>query len=661
MEEEDAAGQDHSLHPPIPAFFVAEITSATPAECLSYTKSKIVSTPMRIDEHLEPDELNLTRRQHFFLAAWFNMVHRSSLDSYRVRVMNPVNILDEFLKMYEPHADDRDRRMVAEELIEIFDDHPVIQKHVPHYDMIAATQSLLRRATGATEKDKSIFKSEEALIKSFLRELRARIRTHFITDCFEWLKIQLNEDPDNVTDEQRAAEQDKIERVCRDLLSSAYDSGFTLETLHAVYRMMSVLQIKGTPIAGDEPPYIFFDRLERARSILLDAPRAFTVVFSISGFPSPISEAEGRYGSITMSAQAPQCLARAPADLVAQSRWTKGWAANNQRLFAEVSITSKDARSAGMQAHRMIGQLLDLVRFEFGAENLNLSKEFVAIDGEKLMLLPVPELIPNPKAIRSASDLRAFVEQLNSIGERDEAYAESKDRMLAAFRFYRIGTSVSMFENKLVNWWTAIENLTRSGKPGSIGATVEEALVPILGLAHLNKHMGAIRAGLLVKDQPLASNGDVIDLSQASNRDVFSLLRDPAKRQALLTAYQGEPYLWHHIYRISSSIKGGPELANFINAHEKRFRWQIQRIYRARCDIVHSAQNIGVIGLLCANLEYYLRIVLSAMLVSFKDISTLLGPNEFFARQSYGHKQMIEGLTQRGAANMDVLESTLEK
>ena len=78
---------------------------------------------MRIDPQLNAATLNINARQHFFLGAWFNLVHQHSLDAYRVRVMNPLNILRELRRMFSPPASDDDRKTVAQEALEILRDH----------------------------------------------------------------------------------------------------------------------------------------------------------------------------------------------------------------------------------------------------------------------------------------------------------------------------------------------------------------------------------------------------------------------------------------------------------------------------------------------------------------------------------------------------------
>jgi len=74
---------------------------------------------MRLDQQLNATAIGINARQQFFLSAWFNLVHQHSLDSYRVRVMNPLNILRELRRMFDPPASDEDRKLVALEALDI--------------------------------------------------------------------------------------------------------------------------------------------------------------------------------------------------------------------------------------------------------------------------------------------------------------------------------------------------------------------------------------------------------------------------------------------------------------------------------------------------------------------------------------------------------------
>src|SRR5271170_1695538 len=81
--------------------------------------------------HIDPKArgLPLTADQKFFVSCWLNMVHQHSLDSHRVRTMNPRNILREILRLYDlAHASDEDRTMVCDEALLVLKNDPTLKR-----------------------------------------------------------------------------------------------------------------------------------------------------------------------------------------------------------------------------------------------------------------------------------------------------------------------------------------------------------------------------------------------------------------------------------------------------------------------------------------------------------------------------------------------------
>jgi hypothetical protein len=81
---------------------------------------------MRIDQRIVQQH-GLTARQHFFCECWFNLVHEASLDAFRVRAMNPLNIVRELLRMVDGgHANESDVGRVTAEAVEILTDRIIM-------------------------------------------------------------------------------------------------------------------------------------------------------------------------------------------------------------------------------------------------------------------------------------------------------------------------------------------------------------------------------------------------------------------------------------------------------------------------------------------------------------------------------------------------------
>jgi hypothetical protein len=78
------------------------------------------------------------------------------------------------------------------------------------------------------------------------------------------------------------------------------------------------------------------------------------------------------------------------------------------------------------------------------------------------------------------------------------------------------------------------------------------------------------------------------------------------------------------------------------------------------CDIVHSAGRMVNIALLCANLEAYLKSVLTALLAAFGRIPTLASPQEFFIRAEHSYASAREALGRRDAGALKAFLTELK-
>lgn len=641
---------------------------------------------MRIDQQLNASSLCINARQHFFMSAWFNLVHQHSLDAYRVRVMNPLNILRELRRMADPPANDEDRKVVALEALEILRDHPVIIENASSHRGLPDAVAFMTEAVEAKEGG---FKKNALLLRSFMREIEGSLDQHFLADCFTWMEGKLTEVPAEETEEQRAASYVSIERVCRDIVSVAHDLGFSLESLFHLYRLLLPKEPSGpgshraqpvtnghtapaqpAPPVTEQPvlnsaetappvtppapaPYEFSKRFERLKNELLAAPREHQVIFAVSGAPKTSDVCCGNFGDVVISQDEPELR----EGTYGKPLFSKA----PRRLFASAVVKSRDGRSAGLQAYGEIGKILDLMRFEYDTPLIKAGTRFLLKDDEGYRLLPLPQLVPNPEADPPTKTLEEFVTHLTDLGARDPSQNETRDRIFSAFRLYRLGTGANMFDNKLVNWWTGLEYLTSGGKTGrDIGETVKNALAPTLALTYLPKHLVAFRSALAVLNVEVQIAGASVSIKHCSNAQFYTVLKDPTQSAAVLASCTSQPYLWKHLSAFVDVIKTPARTADLIKAHDQRIRWQIERIYRTRCDIVHAGRQVITASLLCANLEFYLRMTLKSMLKGFSSVATLMGPAEFFERQRHQFNQVLQELHAKPSPKDTLLIASLD-
>ncbi|MEJ0034948.1 MAG: hypothetical protein WDO68_02485 [Gammaproteobacteria bacterium] len=58
-------------------------------------------------------------------------------------------------------------------------------------------------------------------------------------------------------------------------------------------------------------------------------------------------------------------------------------------------------------------------------------------------------------------------------------------------------------------------------------------------------------------------------------------------------------------------------------------------------------------SLLCANLEFYLKVTLMSLLTQLRGVKTLSGPEEFFERQLYGYQRLTADLEAGSSATLE--------
>ncbi|OEZ90545.1 hypothetical protein JAB8_19880 [Janthinobacterium sp. HH106] len=613
---------------------------------------------MRFDNKIKP-ELNLTTRQRLFGEVWFNLVHEYSLDAFRVRTMNPVNVINELVRSFTVQPfNDRDRAKIIAEAVELLATSLLIRQGA--LGEIADELILLldqwgkksRRDEGVENKAAADIKdngvTSHAMILAFGREMESALNEVFLRACIDWLTAQL-------TDAAPLAQDDQTENIVQitgQMLSHLISVGWSFESLFQLYRRAFAQDSQHTP---EGEAYDFARALRWLFARVARAPKDYVITFTINQVATG-AELPNRVGDIVFSPEALRVSesSSAPVRRVAQ--------AAPGRIFATMTVEANDSRIAGMRAAEHIEQVLDVLRYDFIKQNFSLSDRFLVQKATHHVALEIAKTVPNEKREVTPAQFQTFMEQLRNLVASGTLEADSKDRIYAAFRLYRTGAETANLENKLVQWWTALEYLVKASG-GGIGDAVERALYPTVVLAYLPKHLNSLRLALLEFDAPLIlSDGTQPDLVSCRLPELLMYCKDQGfKRGAMAAAQSKSPYAEHYFASLFKKVESPKSELEALDRHERAVRWQIQRIYRARCDIVHSAGRVPQVALLCANLESYLKILLDTFLISLQKIDTLRTPREFFDRQHHVQARIKAQLGAKPVASEALLLAALSK
>lgn len=580
---------------------------------------------MRVDKRLEG--FALTTEQRFFASCWFNMVHEYSLDSYRVRAMNPRNGLKELARMMSPHASNNDLYMVADELQELLKSDSVLQ--APPFK--EPLDELLDLLTFDKNNRKKKYESNQSLLLSYTRELSNLVKLNYIEAALQLLERVLISDVESIEEEKR---YDYIHALVGSLLSILLDLGASIESLFQLYvQVIRSLKYKKN--------YDFEKMWGVLKRIINQEPRKFYVIFTVDNI-SNINDFPRQIGAIKFTQEPPVCKNPKPA----VERYLKKM---NKRLFAQIEVETKDYRTAGTDAYEIINNILDLVRFEYEPERLQLPEGFAitAVSSPNAYrMFPIPKVVPNPTVAVDCDGLEGFIESVNELMLDPSFAGEGRNRIQSAFRLYRIGSDTNIFESKLVNWWTAIEYLVKgSNGTGGIGDAVERQLVPVLCAGYVSKLLLSFRNAIVDMKAQLIdqTTGNEILLKELNLTDLYLVFKDPLQASHIVDSID-DPFFKYKLQYFLEALSEPKKLAALITGHEKRLGWHVQRLYRARCDIVHSAEQIVNAALLCANLEFYLKSALTALLREIRPPSHILDTREFFDRQSHTYRKLVAGL-----------------
>jgi hypothetical protein len=552
----------------------------------------------------------------FFLQLWHSMVHRSATDSFRMRCMNSLNILEELYdliqKQKEGLPDEFDIKLVAQEAKSILSADSVMKNHFGQ--QMGLLEPLLDQvASGDVHGDKKKhLLPVYSRLSYFLRDSCATLKNGYRTKLIDTLRGAL-------FDEKSI---DQVFEHTRILLSVLIHEGHSIESLFSL--LQSVF------LHRDDRTFLFQRNFDFSRRILETPEKAYEVILRMEGFThEPPQDIAGFEFS----------RAYKVGDVDERGRAVLSPGLNV--IFAKTKVAGRDDRSAGMRARKKLDDILDLIRFELEMDVITVRPDCVSIglDSGKARVYPLPSQIPNPKRNVSSEEFMDFVGRIGDVIENPSLDSQSKEKVRSAFHFYRIGRDAEQFENKFLNWWTALEYLVRTGEGGSIMPEIEKRLVPILILGYSNKHLRSYAKALyFCRVRPSAGVADrfhVADYKDLNPLDLFILLKDDNEFRRIEDNLSRYPLLAFYLRAFRKQMRDAGTIKEFYDQHEKRIRWHINRIYRIRCDIVHSAEYSMNLTLLGANLEYYLKYVLTSILEIFTDNKAIASLTELYDRVGF--------------------------
>jgi len=209
---------------------------------------------------------------------------------------------------------------------------------------------------------------------------------------------------------------------------------------------------------------------------------------------------------------------------------------------------------------------------------------------------------------------------------------QSKYFIYNSLNLHLSATESKNIENQLMNLWTALETLLPPPVQGDIRIThFLNSYESFLGRKYIQKLIFD-----LMNELRYELNDDLLgiitklpgDLSEFEKiAALVAVQKDNEKIRDEIYAKIGRNLrLRHKIFVLMNNLHQSDKIYDLITLHNKRIRWQLQRIYRARNLIVHKGGQLIYVNQLVENLHsYYHSIIhlIKEIQTDFKTIESL--------------------------------------
>ncbi len=568
--------------------------------------------------------------QMLFLDCWYGLTHNQSLDSYRVKCLNARTIVRELCEEIEiGRLDNPEFEAICQEALVLLENDPVVLTYFAKG--VAALKPFLEKPPtlqigSGTKQEKENTDNRTRLRDSkfaatdLLASLESR---YFGTLC------------NRLTESLASKDILSVESLTNAILSDLVAQGWVLSELFRWHHKF---------IANDDRT--FEQNLTFMLRQLKRQSEGYVVTLRISG-----GENVRQIPAFANFILSPN------SGLEAEKEFQKRFIAEDEyTTFAKASFRSVDFLSAAILARDEIEPLLDALRFEFEPGLLNIDKQaFVVRAGDsRKMLVQIDNPVPNPIDSLDQDDFKTFSEKLSVALNSTTLDQESKNRIETAIRRYRFGRDSHNYSDKFLNWWMGIEALTSSGVQ-KIGRTVTENA----SHAMLCGYMFRILRDLLITLKYLRvewrndfkSVANVESLAELNVPGLVNLLQHKTQAPMLWDSITDRPHIVSRGRLITQWVNDPAKMATQLELHLRRLHWQISRLYRIRCCLVHGSRVRFRLALYSANLEYYLKQTLKFALNMLSESPHISDLTSLFQRAGVMWQRQFNALKENNASH----------
>lgn len=566
-----------------------------------------------------------TVAQKLFIEKTIESLHRSTIDTYRARVMNPRTIIDELGELIKERLRGRIPNLKAiqyaaeEAKILLENSQETLLEFSPFSDqtIIANIGQLFN------DQKPEVLKKILIVLKNFSQKYNYDYSTKLFKDLAN--KIETNDTAKSIAENETHLES--IIKTTSFLITELMNKGFTKRFL---YRKLSdIFNSKESKDFG-----LLFEKFQKLSEY---EPTEYSVVFKLE-IPDSVVSSLSSFKDVVISDTFPEF-----GKFIEQGKVHPAVLAFKNNLGRSTHFYTYDLRAYDLF------QALNKARINF-SENIDLihlgySEEYINAWPQVLVVSKISETDYYFVTKALAYDLdgfykggkelyKSFVDGITKIELNKEIKSDSKEKIKSAIRYLRLGNEAIEVEHKFINYWVALEYIFSDTITDNQDNTINK-IKKVFPRIHSN--IFVIR---LIKDyhdniKRLKLTKRVPDFSE---KYMEYLCKESTYNWIIENLSSDFPLLTYRALKIKAILftpipadKTESPIEKRLKKHKKDLELHLARMYRIRNSIVHDAAIGKNIITITANLKYYLVFIISHIIKALEQNHALRSIEDLFA------------------------------
>lgn len=526
--------------------------------------------------------------QEFFKLRMTEILHKDTLDSYRVKANNVMSLLIEFRGVLENWTlgNIKNYQTVSyclEECTDLIKKDTCLDFSFYDKDLFIEEFSIYDKEQRA---DKNILVSATMKLKTYVEMCISINKTIYLKRLLEEIRKQLFFEG-TIDDTNFSPTLREFDAYVSSFACELLRKGFSKKYLYSFFKYFKQNKYR---IPFSEA----FDKM--CSTLVFGEKKRYTVVFKLN-FPHDVS-------TDTTITDFPNLKASIDESMKNSIIKEIGYKEEGDRIrFYIMEIDALDSAMAARLCHDELSTIFDF--------NLNTFKSVEVpstaltfcprdgIDGYNVKLEKV--FILDRGDMGMSEDEHSLYEKLKSIEQNPIISQDVKDRIIAAIRHLRIGDCQSEIEQQFINYWIALEFIFASSlSKESTFDRIKKFFIEISQACYIKRNIlylniWLIKTHRIQEDEYYWEKNDVNEFINSIDN--------------ILLKYR--------LLNMKSHLRNGESIKKYLAQHRKNIEQHITIIYRLRNELIHEAAIKQDIANVTSNLRSYLVFVLNQLIFYF--------------------------------------------